>query len=374
MPLNALLEQQQQAFRTFARKEVEPHADRWDHEEEIPRDLVDAFAAEGWFGALIPERYGGLAYDAVTFGLLNEELGAACSSVRSMLTVHSMVSHAVTRWGSSSLREQWLPRLATGSSVGAFCLSEPSSGSDAAALETIATRDGEGFRLTGVKKWITYGQRADVYLVFAACDGKPAAFLVERATPGVEVVPVHGMLGTKASMIAEVRLRDVKVPQTSLVGRVGFGVTAVATSALDVGRYSVAWGCVGILSAALRISLKHVRDRTSFGVPIAEHQLVQRMIADMATSHRASRLLCLEAGELKDAGDPRTIDATWTAKYFASCQAFRAAADVVQILGAQGCAQGHPANRLLRDAKIMEIIEGSTQIQQTYLARTATAP
>jgi glutaryl-CoA dehydrogenase (non-decarboxylating) len=371
MPLNALREQQQTSFREFARKEIEPHADRWDREEVIPVDLVDAFAAQGWFGALVPEQYGGQGMDAVAFGLLNEEIGAACSSVRSMLTVHSMVSHAVARWGNAALRDTWLPRLATGEVVGAFGLSEDSSGSDAADMATTAVRDGVGYRLTGTKKWITYGQRADVYLVFALCEGKPAAFLVERSAPGVDVVPVHGMLGTKASMLAEVRLTDVPVPAGALVGRVGFGIAAVATSALDIGRYSVAWGCVGILAAALRISLDHARERTSFGVPIAEHQLVQRMLADMSTAHAAARLLCLEAGELKDAGDSRTVNATWTAKYFASCQAFRAAADAVQVLGARGCAEGHPAQRLLRDAKVMEIIEGSTQLQQTYLARAA---
>jgi alkylation response protein AidB-like acyl-CoA dehydrogenase len=371
MPLDEQRERQQAVFREFARKEIEPHADRWDREEAIPREVVNTLAAHGWLGALVPAEFGGPGMDAVTFGLLNEEIGAACSSVRSLLTVHSMVSHAVARWGSRAIREAWLPRLATGEAVGAFALTEDSSGSDAAAMSALAVRDGGGFRLTGTKKWITYGQRADVYLVFALCEGKPAAFLVERSSPGLEVVPVHGMLGTRASLLAELRLRDVPVPAGNLVGRLGFGIAAVATSALDIGRYSVAWGCVGILAAALRISLDHAGERTSFGVPIAEHQLVQRMLADMVTSHAAARLLCVEAGELKDAGDPRTVNATWTAKYFASCRAFAAAADAVQVLGARGCTADHPANRLLRDAKVMEIIEGSTQLQQTHLATAA---
>lgn len=371
MPLDTLREQQQTTFREFAHKEIEPHAERWDREEAIPEEAVKDFAAQGWLGALIPAKHGGSDLDAVAFGLLNEEIGAACSSMRSILTVHSMVSHAITRWGSAMLREAWLPRLATGEAVGAFGLTEDSSGSDAAAMSTVAVRDTDGFRLSGAKKWITYGQRAGVFLVFALCEGKPAAFLVERTAPGLQVIPVHRMLGTRASMLAELRLTDVRVPASNLVGRAGFGIAAVATSALDIGRYSVAWGCVGILAAALRISLEHARDRVSFGVPIAEHQLVQRMLADMSTSHAAARLLCLEAGELKDAGDPRTVNATWTAKYFASCRAFAAAADAIQILGARGCAPDHPANRLLRDAKVMEIIEGSTQIQQTHLARAA---
>ncbi|OLE23844.1 MAG: acyl-CoA dehydrogenase [Catenulispora sp. 13_1_20CM_3_70_7] len=364
-------EERRDSFREFARKHIEPHAADWDRAGALPVELVGEFAAHGYLGALIPARYGGQAFDAVRFGLLNEEIGAACSSARSLLTVHSMVAHSIARWGGEALRERWLPRLAGGTAVGAFALTEEGSGSDAASMAAEAVADGDGYRLTGTKKWITYGQRADVFLVFARCAGGPAAFVVERSAPGVAVEPVDGMLGTRASMVAEVRLADVPVSAEALVGRPGFGIAAVATSALDIGRYSVAWGCVGILAAALRISLAQARDRVRFGAPIADHQLVQRMLADMSTGLAAARLLCLEAGRLKDAGDPRTINATWTAKYFASCQAFRAAADAVQIAGAAGCADGHPAGRLLRDAKVMEIIEGSTQLQQVYLARAA---
>jgi alkylation response protein AidB-like acyl-CoA dehydrogenase len=371
MPLDPEHEERRASFREFARKHIEPHAEDWDRAGALPADLVAAFAAQGYLGALVPARHGGTAFDAVSFGLLNEEIGAACSSVRSMLTVHSMVAHAVARWGSEDLQERWLPRLADGSAVGAFALTEAGSGSDAANLAAEAVADGDGYRLTGTKQWITYGQRADVFLVFARCQGGPAAFLVERRAPGLAVEPVHGLLGTRASMVAEVRLDEVPVPAEALVGRPGFGIAAVATSALDIGRYSVAWGCVGILAAALRVSLAQAGERVRFGAPIADRQLVQRMLAEMSTGLAAARLLCLEAGRLKDAGDPGTINATWSAKYFASCRAFQAAADAVQIAGAAGCADGHPAQRLLRDAKVMEIIEGSTQLQQVYLARAA---
>ncbi|WP_235925933.1 acyl-CoA dehydrogenase family protein [Actinokineospora pegani] len=178
---------------------------------------MDSFAAEGFFGALVPDAHGGQGYDAVSFGLLNEALGAACSSVRSMLTVHSMVAHAVTRWGSVAVRERWLPALASGKRVGAFALTEEGSGSDAGNLDTRAERVEGGYLLTGEKKWITYGQRADVFLVFARSEGEAAAFLVERDAPGLEVVPINGVLGTRASMLAELRLTACRVPDSALI-------------------------------------------------------------------------------------------------------------------------------------------------------------
>jgi alkylation response protein AidB-like acyl-CoA dehydrogenase len=358
-------------FAEFVAKRITPHADRWDDEERLPPEFVAEFAGQGYLGALVPARYGGAEFDAVTFGLLNEAVGYGCSSARSLLTVHSMVVHAITRWGSAAQRSHWLPRLATGEAVGAFALTEPGSGSDAAGLATTARLGPDGYVLDGTKRWITYGQRADVFLLFARYDDRLTAFLVERAAPGLSVVPVGGLLGTRASMVAELRLSGCVVPADAVVGRPGFGLAAVATSALDIGRYSVACGCVGLLAACLDAALDHAEHRVQFGKPLREHQLVQRLLADMATRLRAARLLCHEAGELKDAGDPETVAATWMAKYFASTGAFASAADTVQIFGAAGCGQGHPAQRLLRDAKIMEIIEGSSELQQIHIGQSA---
>jgi glutaryl-CoA dehydrogenase (non-decarboxylating) len=358
-------------FQEFVAKRITPHADRWDAEERLPTELVAELADQGYLGALVPASYGGTNLDAITFGLLNEALGYGCSSTRSLLTVHSMVAHAVTRWGSVAQKVHWLPLLATGAAVGAFALTEPGAGSDAAGLATTARPTADGYVLDGTKRWITYGQRADVFLLFARCADRLTAFLVERDTPGLSVVPVGGLLGTRASMVAELRLSGCVVPADAVVGRPGFGLAAVATSALDIGRYSVAWGCVGLLAACLDAALDHAEDRVQFGKPLREHQLVQRLLADMATLLRAARLLCLEAGELKDAGHPETVPTTWMAKYFAARGAFTSAADTVQIFGAAGCGPGHPAQRLLRDAKIMEIIEGSTELQQIHIGQSA---
>ncbi len=356
------------AFAAFASREVAPHAGAWDRAAATPREVIGRMAAEGYLGAVVPREHGGSGMDWVTFGLLNEELGRACSSVRSLVTVHGMVCHAVLRWGSRAQKEHWLPRLASGSALGAFALSEPGVGSDAGAVETAAVADGDAWVLTGRKKWTTYGQLADVFLVFARTEGKPVALLVERGAPGLDVRPLHGITSTRASMLAELVFDGCRVPRESRVAGPGFGL-AVAMSALEVGRYSVACGAAGLVRACLDASLAYASERVQYGAPIGEHQLVQRMLADMAAGWRAARWLCLRAGWLRDAGDPAAGPETFVAKYFASTAATRAALDAVQIHGANGCSEEYPVERYLRDSRALEIIEGSTQIQQVTIAR-----
>jgi hypothetical protein len=366
--LTARQQASQAAFRAFVQQEIAPRANQYDREGSTPPDLIEKVARAGYLGALLPEEYAGAGMDMITFGLLAEELGRGCSSLRSLLTVHSMVAYAILRWGSQHLRSRWLPAMAAGEVLAAFGLSEPNAGSDAQSIETAATRCGEEYILNGVKKWTTYGQIADLYLIFARYEGRVSAFLVERHTPGLEIVPLHGMLGTQASMLAELHLQDCRIPQTHLVGGRGFGLASVATSALDIGRYTVAWGCVGIAQACLDASLHYAGTRRQFGAYLREHQLIQQMLANMLTGVHAARLLCYRAGRLKDEGDPETVMATWMAKYFASLAASQAARDAVQIHGANGCSQDYDVQRYLRDTIVMEIIEGSTQLQQITLA------
>jgi alkylation response protein AidB-like acyl-CoA dehydrogenase len=361
----------QLAFRAFVQEEIVPVANSYDQEEVTPPDLIRKVARMGYLGALAPREYGGTGMDMLTFGLLAEELGRGCSSIRSLLTVHSMVVHAILRWGSRHLKELWLPRLATGELIGAFALSEPGAGSDAQSIETTATLSGDEYVLHGTKKWTTYGQIADLYLLFARYEGRVSAFLVERNSPGLTVKPLTGILGTRASMLAEIHLQECRVPKENLVGGRGFGLASVATSALDIGRYTVAWGCVGIAQACLDASLHYTGQRVQFGLHLKEHQLIQQMITNMLVNVQAARLLCCQAGYLKDAGDPNTVMATWVAKYFSSVAASDAARDAVQIHGANGCSQEYAVQRYLRDTVVMEIIEGSTQIQQITLARYA---
>jgi alkylation response protein AidB-like acyl-CoA dehydrogenase len=360
-----------EAFRAFAELEIAPHAEQYGRAEQISVEIIEKLSLKGYLGAVLPERSGGLGLDMITAGLLNEEVGRACSSVRSLLTVHGMVSLALQRWGSQEQKEVWLRQLASGTKIAAFGLTETNVGSDAKSVETTAMPSGSSYVLSGEKKWITFGQIADVFLIFAQSEGKPSAFLIERNTPGLVINPIRGMLGVSASMLAELRLQECRIPQENLVGRVGFGFSHVAATALDYGRYSVAWGCVGIGQACLEACLSYTNARQQFGAYLREHQLIQQMLTEMITNVKAARLLCYQAGYLKDVGDVRAITETSIAKYFASRMAFKAANDAVQIHGANGCSSEYPVQRYLRDAKVMEIIEGSTQMQQINIAKYA---
>lgn len=368
MELTYQQQKSQRAFRTFVQEEIIPYADQYDQEERTPPELIQKVAQQGYFGALAPQEYGGMNMDMITFGLLNGEIGRGCSSIRSLLTVHSMVTHAILRWGSKMQKELWLPRLATGEVVAAFGLSEPNVGSDAKSVETTAELKENYYVLRGQKKWTTYGQIASLFLVFAQYQGKVSAFLVERNRPGFSTEPIFGMLGTRASMLAKLLMDDCLVPRENLLGGMGFGLASVATTALDIGRYTVAWGCVGIAQACLESSLRYTQERKQFGAYLKDHQLIQQMLTEMIVNTQAARLLCYQAGYSKEHGSPNTVMETWMAKYFASLIANKAAGDAVQIQGAYGCSKDSSVQRFLRDAKIMEIIEGSTQIQQITIA------
>ncbi len=362
-------EENQAAFRAFVNREIAPYADGWDRDERTPPEAVTQLARQGYLGALIPVESGGRGMDAISYGLLNEEIGRGCSSLRNLLTVHCMVGQAVLKWGTRGQKEHWLPRLAAGATLAAFGLTEPNVGSDAKSLEATARLSGDSYVLNGHKVWTTYGQVAGLFLIFAQCEGRPTAFLVERDSPGFSVKPITGMLGVRASMLAELFMEDCRIPRENLVGRVGLGVSHVSSYALDYGRYSVAWGCVGIAQACLEACLRYTGERKQFGVYLREHQLIQQMMTGMITNLDAARLLCFQAGYLKEVGDPRSIMETTIAKYFASTMVTQVANDAVQIHGANGCSGRYPVQRYLRDAKIMEIVEGSTQIQEMTIAR-----
>jgi glutaryl-CoA dehydrogenase (non-decarboxylating) len=367
--LGAAQEAARREFAAWVDREVAPFAGEWDRAGATPGDVVEKMARAGFLGAVVPAELGGGGMDAVTFGLLNEELGRGCSSIRSLVTVHSMACFSVLRWGSRAQKEAWLPRMARGEVIGAFGLSEPEVGSDAGAIETTAELDGDAYVLRGTKKWTTYGRIADVLLCFARADGKPVALLVDLHAPGVTVAPLE-VSGTRASMLAQITFDGVRVPRENRLAGPGFGL-AVALSVLELGRYSVACGSVGIIRACLDAAATYAGTRVQGGSVIAEHQLVQAMLAQMATDYRAARLLCLHAGWLRDQGDAQAGREVFHAKHFASVAATRAALSAVQIHGANGLTAAYPVERYLRDTRVMEIIEGSTQIQQVTLGRWA---
>ncbi|MBF0450069.1 MAG: acyl-CoA dehydrogenase family protein [Candidatus Magnetomorum sp.] len=360
---------QQESFKHFVDDEIFPYADDYDQQQRIPMKTIKKFAEKGWLGVTIPTENGGLEMDTISWGLLCEEIGRASSSFLSLITVHYMLCKALTSWGTDFQKEYWLPKLANGEILGAFGLTEPEFGSDAKNVGTSAHFADGDYVLNGSKKWISCGQIADLFLIIAQCDGAPCAFIVEKNTPGFFVEPINDMLGFRAAMLAELRMKDCRIPEKNLVGKIGFGFSHVAAAALDSGRYTIAWGCVGLGRACQEASISYATERKQFDNYIKDHQLIQKMIADMITNVKAARLLCFNAGYLKSTKDPQMIMATSIAKYFASKMAAKASSDAVQIHGANGCSSLYPVQRYMRDAKIMEIIEGSNQMQQILIAR-----
>ena len=358
----------QDEFRRFAAEHIAPHAGAHDRTQALAEGIRTKLAGQGYLAPFLAPEWGGTAMDMVTYGALHEEIGRACSSVRSLLTVHDMASFTIFRWGSEAQRSKWLRALASGQAIGAFALSEPNAGSDVNGIETTAEPTSIGFVLEGQKKWITFGQIADVFVVLARSEGRPTMFLIERDAPGLTIEPITGVTGTRGSMLASLHFRNCPVPKSALIGRPGFGAVPVALSALGLGRYSVACGSLGIAQACLDACFEYVNRTHRFGAALKEHQLIQQMITQMITDISASRSLCRLAGALKDDGDPQEIMQTFIAKYHASTAAMRAADNAVQIHGANGCTQEYPVERYMRDAKVMEIIEGSTQIQQITIA------
>jgi alkylation response protein AidB-like acyl-CoA dehydrogenase len=357
--------------RAFVDEHVAGYANEFERAGRVPEELIGRMAEAGLWAPFLPPEAGGTGMDMVTLGQVHEEVGRGCSSVRSLLTVHTMVSWALQRWGSAEQREQWAKRLGGGEVLGSFCLSEPEAGSDAAGIRTTARPGGGGWVLDGSKKWITGGQRAGLFLVFARTPDSIAAFLVPRETPGVRVEPIPEILGTRASMLAQVSFDEVALGPDALLGPSGFTAGMVLTGTLDLGRYSVAAGSTGIIRACLDACADYAAHRKVNGTALRDLQLIQAKLSDMVTDLRAARLLVAEAGRLKDAGEASTIMATWVAKYFASTAAARHASEAVQIHGANGCGPDYPVARLYRDAKVMEIIEGSNEVQRITIAGEA---
>lgn len=370
--------EERERFARFVDEHVAPNAAAWDKAGAVPMEMRDKLRAEGFIGAGLPEESGGGGMDALLYGLLTEEIARACSSTRSLLTVHDMTAYTVWRWGRTHLDPELVRQITSGEKLAAIGLSEPNVGSDATSVETTARLDGESFVLNGRKKWVTFGQVADVFMVFARCegvkdgepvDGKLLALLVPGDTPGITRRPMTTITGTRATWVAEVFFEDCRVPAENILGRIGFGFSHVASTALDQGRFSVAWGSVGIARACVEASFEYTGERVQFGKPISEHQLVRRKLTEMLTSTHAARLLCCRAATLRQDGDPAAAAETLMAKYVASRTAVAAANAAVQLHGGNGLTEDYPVERYLRDAKVTEIIEGTTQIQQNLIPR-----
>ncbi|WP_326577350.1 acyl-CoA dehydrogenase family protein [Actinacidiphila glaucinigra] len=378
--MNLELSEEQAAVRAlaagFTEREIAPHAAAWDRAESVDRGIVEKLGAVGFLGLTIPEEYGGSGGDHLAYCLVTEELGRGDSSVRGIVSVSlGLVAKSVAHWGTEEQKRDWLPRLASGEAVGCFGLTEPGTGSDAGNLTTRARRDGGDYVINGAKMFITNGTWADVVLLFARTNDIPghkgvSAFLVPAGSPGLARREVHGKLGLRGQATAELVLEEVRVPASAMLGPEGKGFS-VAMSALAKGRMSVAAGCVGIAQAALDAAVGYAKEREQFGRPIASHQLVQELLADIALDVDAARLLTWRVADLIDRGLPFAAESS-KAKLFASEAAVRCANNALQVFGGYGYIDEYPVGKLLRDARVMTLYEGTSQIQKLLIGRELT--
>jgi alkylation response protein AidB-like acyl-CoA dehydrogenase len=368
-----------ETMRNFAQQRLAPFAAAWDREHAFPRDALRELAALGACGIVVPESYGGAGLDYVSLALALEEIAAGDGATSTVISVqNSVVCGPIFAFGTAAQKDRYLKPLASGAKIGCFCLTEPHTGSDAAAIATRAEfvrgedHGGGHYVLNGTKQFITSGKNADVAIVFALTDkaaGKKgmSAFIVDTALPGYEAARIEDKLGQRASDTAQIVLSDCRVPAANLLGREGEGYR-IALANLEAGRIGIAAQAVGMARAAFEAALSYARERESFGKPIIEHQAISFRLADMATQIEAARQLTWHAASLRDAGLPCLKEASM-AKLFASEMAERVCSDAIQIHGGYGYVTDFPVERIYRDVRVCQIYEGTSDIQRLVIGR-----
>jgi len=367
------------AIRKFAAKEIAPTIKEHDREQTFDHSLLPRMAAQGLLGICLPARYGGAGMDYIALGLACEELERVDTSARVVMSVHvGLGSLSLLQWGSEEQKEKYLAPLARGENIGTFGMTGPNAGSDVVGTQATARRAGDHYVLNGEKMWISLADVADRFLILAWTDMEKkkgrdhsglSVFIVERGWPGLSTDTIHGKLGVRAGNTGSIAMDDVPVPAENLLGQEGEGFK-IAMSALDNGRYTVAAGATGLIQACLDASVRYANERETFGRPIGQHQLVQRMIALMAQRVEIARLLYRRAGWLKNQGIRNTRE-TALAKWYACDASFESAADAVQIHGAYGYSDEYDVERFLRNSKGAVIYEGSREIQILLQAQYA---
>ncbi|MFJ9444050.1 acyl-CoA dehydrogenase family protein [Kitasatospora sp. NPDC101235] len=382
--MNLELSEEQSAVRdlaaSFTDREIVPYAAEWDRAESVDLAIIGKLAKVGFLGLTIPEEYGGSGGDHLAYCLVLEELGRGDSAVRGIVSVSlGLVGKSVNAFGTEEQKRHWLPRLTSGEALGCFALTEPGTGSDAANLTTRAVRDGDDWLISGAKTFITNGTWADVALVFARTGGDGpdrqghrgiTAFLVPTGLPGFTRTGIHGKLGLRGQATAGLSFENVRVPDSARLGEVGKGFT-VAMAALAKGRMSVAAGCVGIARACLETAVRYAGEREQFGKPIASHQLVQELLAGIAVDVEAARLLTWKVADHIERGLPFATESS-IAKLYASEAAVRATNNALQVFGGYGFIDEYPVGKYLRDARVMTLYEGTSQIHQLLIGRALT--
>jgi len=362
-----------EALRDFAATRLAPFAAQWDREHTFPKDALRELAALGTFGIAVPEKYGGAGMDYTALAVALEEIAAGDGGVSTVISVNNCPVCAILMgFASEAQKKRFLVPLASGEALGAFCLTEPHVGSNAAALRTNATRDGDGYVLNGVKQFITSGKHADYAMVIAVTDkdaGKRgmSMFVVPTGTPGYVVARVEEKLGQHSSDTAQIVFENCRVPADNRIGDEGEGYR-IALSALEGGRIGIAAQSVGMARAAFEAALAYAKERESFGTPIFNHQAVNFRLADMATQIEAARALVLHAASLRDEGQPCLKEAAM-AKLFASEMAERVCSDAIQIHGGYGYVTDFPVERIYRDVRVCQIYEGTSDIQRLLIGR-----
>jgi alkylation response protein AidB-like acyl-CoA dehydrogenase len=359
--------------------QLRPAAAAAEREGRFPREMFTLLGQAGLLSLPYPERFGGGGQPYATYLQVVEELAGAWLTVGLGLSVHTLTCFPLITAGTPQQQERWLPAMLGGEQLGAYCLSEPSSGSDAAALRTSAEADGSDYVINGIKAWISHAGQADFYTLFARTSGDPASadrargiscLHVPAQTPGVAAAPAEHKMGMRGSVTAQMIFEGARVPASHLVGAEGKGF-AIALAALDAGRLGIAACATGVAQAALSAAAAYARQRRQFGRPIAEFQGLSFLLADMATAVAAARALYLSAARRKDAGLPYGPQAAM-AKLFASDTAMRVTTDAVQVLGGYGYVEDFPAERYMREAKVLQIVEGTNQIQRLVIGRSLT--
>ncbi|MFN3289608.1 MAG: acyl-CoA dehydrogenase family protein [Acinetobacter sp.] len=364
----------QDMAKSFAQKQIKPNASEWDRQGTFPAQALQQMGQLGFMGMLVPEEWGGSATGNLAYVLALEEIAAADGATSAIMSVHNSVGCVpILKFGTEEQKQQFLVPLAKGEMIGAFALTEPHTGSDAAAIKTRAVKDGDHYIINGAKQFITSGHNAGVIIVFAVTDpsaGKKgmSAFLVPRNTPGYEVIRVEEKLGLHASDTCQIALTDVRVHKSLLLGKEGEGLK-IALSNLEGGRIGIAAQAVGLARAALEEATRYAKDRVAFGKPIFEQQAVSFRLASMATEIAAARQLVHQAARLKEAGQPCLTEASM-AKLFASEMTERVCSNALQIFGGYGYLKDFPIERIYRDARICQIYEGTSDIQRLVIARS----
>jgi alkylation response protein AidB-like acyl-CoA dehydrogenase len=363
----------QQAARGFAQTELKPGVIDRDEHQKFPAEQVKKLGELGFMGMMVDPKYNGSGMDTISYVLVMEELSKIDASASVVVSVNnSLVCYGLEHYGNEEQKEKYLKPLASGEKIGAFCLSEPEAGSDATSQHTTAIDMGDYYLLNGIKNWITNGNSASTYLVIAQTDvGKGHrginALIVEKGMDGFTIGPKENKLGIRGSDTHSLMFTDVKVPKANRIGKDGFGFK-FAMQTLDGGRIGIAAQALGIAAGALEFSLQYAKERKTFGKPIADHQVIAFKLADMATEIEAARLMVLKAAWLKDQGKPYG-QASAMAKLFASDVAMKATVEAVQIHGGYGFVKEFHVERLMRDAKITQIYEGTSEIQKVVISR-----